>query len=95
MDGVQETTKVIVQDLSTIGMGCTTERDFKKGATVLVEIELSTTTGEVFKESLTGNVTRVTTHETGKKHTFGIKFHDMEKRNPRLYAYIKDLENSE
>lgn len=94
IDGIQETTKVIVRDLSTTGMGCITDRVFNKGDTLQVEIELNTSTGKVIKESLTGIVARVTKHETEKKHTFGMEFRDMEKRYPRIYAYIKRLEDS-
>lgn len=102
MGGLRETVKVFVQDLSAVGMGCTTNHLFQKGDMVLVKLELTQATGEVVTESLTGKVARASKNDTGKhdsintetNYTIGIEFRNVERVYPSYYAYVKGLEKT-
>ena len=59
---------------------------------LLVKISVKTEEGEAINESLFGRVVWATRLETEGQYAVGLEFHDMEKKNPPLYEYIKRLE---
>ncbi|MBN4054602.1 PilZ domain-containing protein [Nitrospira defluvii] len=89
--GPQSTTKVMVRDLSITGMGCSAEHTYQEGDMLLVKIKLTTSNNEIIQESLTGRVAWASQLYT-KQWAFGLEFQEVEKNNPGLYKYIKNLE---
>lgn len=91
-NGPQGNSEVLVRDLSTTGMGCSGDIFYNKGDRVQVTIKLPTSTNDVIEESLTGKIAWVAKFEEEKEreYAYGIEFNDMESRNPKLYAYIRE-----
>jgi len=103
MDGPQETEKVFVKDLSTVGMGCASNHLFQMGdMMLLVKSELIISTGEVAAESLTGRVGASPKNDPGEcdafntvmNDTIGDEFRSIERVYPRDDAYVKELEKT-
>lgn len=93
--GLQKGSEVMVRDLSTEGMGCYVDHVCQKGDMMLIKIKLDLP-GEdagVIQASLMGQVVWVKPMNEEKKYAIGLEFRDMQARNPKLYAHIRDLEN--
>lgn len=90
--GLQNTVDASVRDLSVDGMGVCIKGPYQKGDMLLVKISLKTDEGGVISESLLGRVAWAAPLETKGQYAVGLEFHDMENKNPALYAYIKRLE---
>jgi hypothetical protein len=90
--GLQKTTDALIRDVSRDGMGVYVKGPYQKGDVLLVKISVKTEEGEAINESLYGRVAWATRLETEGQYAIGLEFHDMENKNPALYAYIQRLE---
>jgi len=90
--GLQNTVDALVHDVSREGMGVYVKGPYQKGDILLVKISVKTEEGEAINESLYGRVAWATRLEPEGQYAIGLEFHDMEKKNPALYEYIKRLE---
>lgn len=90
--GLQKTVDAMIRDVSIHGMGVYVKGPYQKGDLLLVKISVKTEEGEAINESLYGRVVWATALEAAGQYAIGLEFHDMEKKNPALYAYIKRLE---
>ncbi len=90
--GIQKPVNALVRDISTEGMGVYAEGPYQKGDVLLVEISIKTDRGEIISEALLGMVAWTTPLQETNRYAVGLEFHNMEKKNPVLYAYIKHLE---
>ncbi len=90
--GLESSTKVMVRDLSTSGMGCISEHPYQKGDVLRVKIKLTTENKEAIVETLTARIAWVSEINV-QKYALGIEFHDVELKNPNLYAYVMNLES--
>ncbi len=90
--GLQNTVDALVRDVSTEGIGVYARGHYEKGETLLVKVSIKTDQGEVITGSLIGRVAWVTPVEDRKERAVGIELLDLEKKNPRLYAYLEKLE---
>ena len=91
-DGPQKSIEVFVRDISTYGLGGYMSCGYEKGDTLLVQLELSTTTGESIEASIQGQIIWSRKLNRGKKYAFGLEFQEMKKNHPKLYLYLKELE---
>lgn len=90
--GLQNTIDALVRDMSAEGMGVYVKGPYQKGDLLLVKISMKTEEGEVINASLFGRVAWASLLEEPNQYAVGLEFHDLEKKNPALYAYIKRLE---
>lgn len=90
--GLQNTVDALVRDISLDGMGVYLKGPYQKGDLLLVKISMKTEEGEVINESLYGRVAWASALEERGQYAVGLEFHNMEKKNPALYAYVKRLE---
>ena len=90
--GLQNTVDALVRDISTDGMGVYVKGPYQKGDVLLVKVSIKTDEGEVINASLHGLVAWATPLPETNQYAVGMEFHNMEKKNPALYAYIKRLE---
>lgn len=92
--GLQKSMDVMVNNLSTDGMGCYVNHVCQKGDMMLTKIKLDLP-GEdagVIQASLMGQVIWVKALEEEHRYAIGVEFRDMENRHPRLYAHLKASE---
>ncbi len=92
--GLQTAIDIMVRDLSTGGMGGYADRPFRPGTMLLFKITLKTENNSVIAERLQAKIAWTTKMDGEGKHAFGAEFLDMETNNPRLYAYLQDLEKA-
>lgn len=90
--GLQTAIDIMVRDLSTGGMGGYADRPFRPGTLLLLKITLKTEDNSVIAERLQAKIAWTTKIDGDGKYAFGAEFLNMEKNNPRLYAYLKDME---
>lgn len=90
--GLQNTVDALVRDVSRKGMGVYVKGPYQKGDILLVKISVKTEEGEAINASLHGRVVWATRLEIEGQYAIGVEFHDMERKNPALYEYIKRLE---
>jgi len=90
--GLESSTKVIVRDLSTSGMGCISDNPYQKGDVLWVKIKLMMQNKQALVETLTGRIAWVS-EINDQKYALGVEFRDVELKNPKLYAYIMELES--
>ena len=90
--GLQTSNEALVRDICTHGMGVYVKSPYQKGDALLIKIALQTDEKDLINETLMGRVAWVTPFQGEYKYAAGIEFHEMEKKNPKLYAYIKHLE---
>lgn len=90
--GMESASEVLVRDICTHGVGIYTLEEYKQGEFVLVNITLPTDRHETLTESLTGEVVWTAAMQDGIHFAAGLRFDQMEKKRPGLYAHIKHLE---
>lgn len=90
--GLQTTVGAFVRDVSTGGIGLYAKGRYQKGDIILLKILLVTEEGEAIKESLTGRIVWVKRMEEEGQSAVGVELPEMERKHPKLYAYIKRLE---
>lgn len=90
--GLQNTVDALVRDVSIDGMGVYVKGPYQKGDSLLVKVLIKTDEGKVINESLLGRVAWVKALEAEGQYALGLEFHNVETKNPALYAYIKRLE---
>lgn len=91
-NGLQKSIEVFVRDISTFGMGGYMNCGFDKGAMLLVKLKLAISNNGVLEESITGQIKWSRKLDRGGKYAFGLEFIEMEKTHPKLYVYLKELE---
>ena len=89
----QETAKVVVREIAIGGMGCTSEHPYKKGDLLLIKLEFVTSDNEVIQAYMPGVVAWSIELDIGG-WSFGVEFRELERTQPKLYDYIKSLENT-
>ena len=94
--GAQDKTFAIVRDISAQGIGIHTKEAYQKGELLFVYISIVTDDKETMNEVLIGKVAWVAPgkEETEMKYMVGLVFDKMDLEKPKLYAYIKQLENA-
>lgn len=90
--GLQNTVDALVRDISTDGMGVYVKGPYQKGDVLLVKISVKTEEGDVVNASLHCLVAWARPVPESNQYAVGLEFHDLEKKNPALHAYIKRLE---
>lgn len=90
--GIHITTEAVVNDVSIDGIGGFVNYPYQKGDKLLVKMKLSTPSKKVIRESLIGWIAWVSKVDGEEKYAFGLEFREMEKQQPRLYAYLQGLE---
>jgi len=90
--GLQRRTEVSVRDISTFGMGGLMDCGYEKGQMLLVKLNLTTPDNKVIVESIMGRIQWSRKLDKGGKYAFGLEFREMEKEHPRLYLYLRELE---
>ncbi len=90
--GLQRAIDVCVRDISTFGMGGYMDCGYEKGAMLLVKLKLSTFNNETLEESIMGRIKWSRKLDKGGKYAFGLEFREMEKEHPKLYLYLRELE---
>lgn len=89
--GIHKNTTAFIRDICTNGMGIYTNENYGKGDLLVVHFSYVTEKQEIIDESITGAV--VWTTPIGKRdYAVGIQFDGMKEERPRLFAYIKRLE---
>jgi hypothetical protein len=91
--GPQTSADAFVRDVSIEGIGVYVKGRYQQGDLLLVKVSFMVSQGETIKESLMGRVSWVKPLEEGYL-AVGIQLPDMEQKNPKLYAYIRQLEVS-
>ncbi len=89
--GLQSTAEAYVRDISTGGIGVYVKGRYQVGDILLVKVSFKTAEGEMIKESLTGRVAWTQPLEEGQL-ALGIEIANMERKHPKLYAYLKQQE---
>lgn len=92
--GLQRAIDVFVRDISTFGMGGYMDCGYEKGQMLLVKLKISTSDNEVIQASIMGRIKWSRKLEEGGKYAFGLEFREMEKEHPRLYHYLKEMEDT-
>lgn len=90
--GLESASEALVRDICTHGIGIYTKESYKKGDLILVHIALTTDKNETLDESIMGEVAWVSTMPGEYSYAVGIRFSNMIPEKPRLYNYIKHLE---
>ncbi|MBI3804693.1 MAG: PilZ domain-containing protein [Nitrospirae bacterium] len=90
--GLDSKRLVSIRDISTHGVGIyNCEEEYQKGEIVVIELHL-TDADEALSDSISGEVVWVTPIHDGTRRSVGIRFDHMEQEKPKLYAFIKRLE---
>lgn len=90
--GLQRRIEISVRDISTFGMGGYMDCGYEKGQMLLVKLKLSAPNDEVIEVSIMGRIQWSRKLDRGGKYAFGLEFREMEKEHPRLYLYLRELE---
>ncbi len=90
--GLQKSIEVFVRDVSTFGMGGYMNSGFNKGSMLLVKLKLLTANDETIEESIMGQIKWSRKLNRGGKYAFGLEFLEIQKDHPKLYLYLKELE---
>jgi Tfp pilus assembly protein PilZ len=90
--GIEAEKSVLVRDISTHGLGVYTDEAYQQGDLVVVRLSLTGDLSETIAESIAGEVVWVTPLPDGAHYAIGIRFENMEVERPKLYAYVKRLE---
>lgn len=81
--------------ISTHGIGLFTKEPVQKGEQVLIGLSFTTDENERLTSSMMGEVMWCAPVVMRKdQYVVGIYFHQMEKDHPKVYAYLKHLENT-
>jgi len=91
-EGMESERSVLVRDISTHGVGIYTEEPYRQGDLVVIHLALTDDRFEVITESVAGEVAWGTPLPDGTHYAIGIRFDDMAVERPKLYAYVKHLE---
>lgn len=92
LQGMEAEKPVLVRDISTHGVGIYTEEAYQQGDLVVIHLALTGERFESVTESVAGEVAWVTPLPDGTHFAVGVRFEDMAVERPKLYAYVKRLE---
>ncbi|MDC4225802.1 MAG: PilZ domain-containing protein [Candidatus Manganitrophus sp.] len=95
--GVASTRDIFVQDICRHGIGIHSPEEFQKGEQVLVQLIFSVNPRETMTESILGEVVWTNPPQRGIHYSAGIRFKKksrLEEEKPKLFEYIKRLENN-
>lgn len=92
--GMPPTSDLLVQDICTHGIGIYCTEPFHAGDFVRVELRFTAKQNETIIESIVGEVAWTNPSQDGTAHSIRIRFDQIGKENPRLFAYIKYLEEA-
>ncbi len=87
------TAKVIVRDISIDGMGGYTICPYQKGEVIRVKLKFTLPQNRVVEESILAEVRWATKVDQREKVFFGFRFYDVQEKNPKLFTYLKELED--
>lgn len=90
--GMETEKSVLVRDISTHGVGIYTEERYQQGDLVVIHFDLTGDRSETITESVAGEVAWITPLPDGAHYAVGIRFENMEVERPKLFAYVKRLE---
>lgn len=85
--------KVVVRDISVEGMGGYTNCPYEKGEIIRVKLKFSLSYDRVVEESVLAEVRWSTKVDQGKRYAFGFRFYDVQEKKPKLYAFLRELED--
>lgn len=92
--GVESMRDIFVQDICRHGIGIKSPEEFRKGEQVLVQLVFSVNPREMMTESILGEVVWTNPPQRGSHYSAGIRFSRLEEEKPKLFEYIKRLENN-
>jgi len=88
----QETVKVLIRDLSRMGVGGYINCSCQRGDQFLVNLKLSTADNKILETQVMGEICWSMEIDAGGKYAFGLVFRDVELEHPRLYGFLLNLE---
>lgn len=92
LQGMEAEQPVLVRDISTHGVGIYSEEPYQQGDLVVIHLALTDSQFETITESVAGEVAWVTPLPDGAHYAVGIRFENMAVERPKLYTYVKRLE---
>ena len=92
--GTDQSDEAIIRTISTHGVGMYTKASLEKGDRLLIHLSLLTDQNQPVKESILGEVTWAAPEGKKGRYSVGIYFNQMEKEHPKLYSYVKRLEEA-
>ncbi|MFQ5587334.1 MAG: PilZ domain-containing protein [Nitrospiria bacterium] len=91
-EGSEVTEEIRIRDISIQGIGGYATSRYQKGDRLRVTLKLVLPENNVVEEALTAEVRWATLVDQGKRYAFGLRFSEVEKKNPVVYTYLKKLE---
>jgi len=85
-------TDILIQDICQHGVGIHSPEMFQVGEFVRVELTFAVNLQETLTEAIVGEVTSTHLLQNGTTYTTRIRFDHLALENPRLFTYIKRLE---
>jgi Tfp pilus assembly protein PilZ len=92
--GTDQSNEGVVRTISTHGLGMYTKASLEKGDRLLIHLSLLTDEDQPVEESILGEVTWGAPEGVKSRYSVGVHFSQMEKEHPKLYAYLKRLEEA-
>ncbi len=93
--GGQKACEALVKDICTHGMGIYSRETYEKGDFMVVDISIETVNGDIGGSVLAEVVwaNRIEGDEE-EQYAVGLKFDQLKKEKPKLFAYLKFLEEA-